>query len=171
MPTLVTRFVLHGEVEEIPPVRHAVVEQVRSWVVLLDDETAQSIAVVTSELVANAVVHAAGRVTVSLRYRPGRLLIAVFDSSALEPVPRTATEDDESGRGTQLIDLLAFRTGWERTEQGKRVWAELELPEASRTGRSAVLRGRFRPRLSAKHSCPACSRPVSGEMPAPSRHF
>jgi len=54
MPTLVTRIVLAGTEEKVSPARRSVVEKVRAWGVPLEDETADAIRLVASELITNA---------------------------------------------------------------------------------------------------------------------
>lgn len=143
MPTLVHRFVLAGTEREVPLARHQVVDKVRAWGVRMDDETADAIRLVASELITNAVVHGEGPVTVVLYHRPGRLVIDVLDGSSSAPQASCAQADDEGGRGLALVDLLAVRSAWEPSGCGKRVWAEIALPMAAPAIRAAVLRRLF----------------------------
>ncbi|GHB80979.1 hypothetical protein GCM10010397_59790 [Streptomyces spinoverrucosus] len=113
----------------------------------LDDETADAIRLVASELITNAVVHGEGLVTVALYHRPGRLVIDVLDENPAAPQVSCALADDESGRGLVLVELLASRCAWEPVGQGKRVWAEIALPKAATAIRAAVLRRLFALRL------------------------
>ncbi|MFI1563772.1 ATP-binding protein [Streptomyces sp. NPDC020490] len=106
----------------------------------LDDETADAISLVASELITNAVVHGEGPVTVALYHRPGRLLIDVLDHNPSTPQPSWAQADEESGRGLALVGLLASRCAWESTGHGKRVWAEIVLPMRAPAAPAAVLR-------------------------------
>jgi anti-sigma regulatory factor (Ser/Thr protein kinase) len=143
MPTLVHRFVLAGAKREVPLVRRKVVDRVRMWGVAMDDETADAIRLVASELITNAVVHGEGPVTVALYHRPGRLVIEVLDGNPSAPQRSCAQSDDESGRGLALVGLLASRCAWEPSGCGKRVWAEIALPLAAPAVRGAVLRSLF----------------------------
>lgn len=143
MRTLVARFVLAGTYGEVSPARHKVIDQVRAWGVPLDDETADGIRLVASELITNAVVHGEGPITVALFHRPGRLVIEVLDASPVTPQPNCAGADDESGRGLLLVDALAARTGWASSDRGKRVWADLALPKPAPAVRADVLRRLF----------------------------
>ncbi|WP_405808119.1 ATP-binding protein [Streptomyces sp. NBC_00210] len=148
MPTLVSRIFLTGTVGEVSPTRCAVVERVRAWGVPLDDERADVIRLVASELVTNAVVHGEGPVTVGLYHRPGCLVIEVHDGNPGAPLVGTAGEEDERGRGIGLVTSFAARSGWEATERGKRVWAEITLPKPAPAVRAAVLRRFFATRPS-----------------------
>ncbi|MEU8514761.1 ATP-binding protein [Kitasatospora sp. NPDC048722] len=86
----------------------------------------------TSELVSNAVRHAAGR-TIGLQVirKPGWLRVEVRDSSRAlpcvilaEPLPVT-----ERGRGLKVVDDLADRWGADLLPRGKGVWFELKIRE------------------------------------------
>ncbi|WP_240436843.1 ATP-binding protein [Streptomyces sporangiiformans] len=143
MPTLVHRFVLAGTEREVPLARRIVVDKVRAWGVPMDEETADSVRLVASELITNAVVHGEGPVTVALHYRLGHLVIEVLDANPSAPQMSCPQADDESGRGLALVDLLASRSDWEPSGRGKRVWAEIALPTAAPAMRAAVLRRLF----------------------------
>ncbi|MEU1012238.1 ATP-binding protein [Streptomyces sp. NPDC005890] len=128
MSTLVHRFVLAGTESEVPLARREIVDKVRAWSVPLDEEVADAVGLVASELITNAVVHGAGPITVTLSNRPGRLVIDVLDGDPSVPRPGCAQVDDEHGRGLALVRLLAAHCAWEPAGRGKRVWAELALP-------------------------------------------
>lgn len=85
--------------------------------------------IVVSELVTNAVQHAAGNGPLRLGLRvdgKGRLNIAVRDGSAQLPVVGDPTTDSEAGRGLVIVQQLAKRWGVDlQGGQGKLVWAEL----------------------------------------------
>ncbi|MEU6351031.1 ATP-binding protein [Streptomyces sp. NPDC047072] len=135
----------------MPFARHQVIDQVRTWGVPVDDDTADTIQLVASELIANAVIHGTGPVTVKLSLKTGRLVIDVHDGNSAYLQASCAQIDGESGRGLALVELLASRLGWEPSAEGKRVWAEIELPLTAPAIRAAVLRRLFvrRPRLRA----------------------
>lgn len=160
MPTLLSRFALAGAEDEVSPARHKVVDCVRAWGVALSDEVADTIRLVVSELISNAVIHGAGPVTVVLHHRPGRLVIVVSDRDQQAPVASCAAEGDESGRGLALVAHFAVRSGWEPLAHGKRVWAEIELPKPAPAIRAAVLRRFFaaRPRHGAGPALQALAR-------------
>ncbi len=85
----------------------------------------------TGELVANAVRHAAGRtVGLQLQRRPGWLRVEVRDSSRALPC-RIVAEPGlaESGHGLLLVDDLSDRWGADLLPRGKGVWFELKVRE------------------------------------------
>ena len=95
-------------------------------------------AVVVSELVTNALCHAAcidvggpprGRVELSLWHRASHLVCAVTDPSAAPPVLRTADPGAEAGRGLHVVQALATTWGWAMLGWHRKVvWAALRDP-------------------------------------------
>lgn len=98
------------------------------------------VALVVTELVANAVRHAGTDIVLRLVPLADGIRLEVTDGST-RPLRRTvASTQDEGGRGLQLVDALATRYGVEADPAGKRVWAELhQLPERIADGRSDPL--------------------------------
>jgi anti-sigma regulatory factor (Ser/Thr protein kinase) len=83
-------------------------------------------AVVLSELVGNAVRHATGDVMRVRLLRGERTMrMSVEDACPSLPRPREPSWDEESGRGLLLIEALSDAWGWQETDHGKVVWAEV----------------------------------------------
>ncbi|GAA2802937.1 hypothetical protein GCM10010505_31980 [Kitasatospora aburaviensis] len=125
----------------MPIARRQVGARIVSWGVLLDGDSRLALETVTSELVTNAVRHSDQSmltVAVHVSGRLRRALIEVYDGSAVLPRRRQAGTGAESGRGLELVGCLALAYGAERTEHGKRVWAELALPEQPVTRRQVL---------------------------------
>jgi anti-sigma regulatory factor (Ser/Thr protein kinase) len=59
-----------------------------------------------------------------------RLLILVWDVSPLPPVPVSTSDDAENGRGLLLVDTLSTRWDFFSHQQGKVVWALLDMADA-----------------------------------------
>ena len=78
---------------------------------------------VLSELVTNAMLHAGEGCTVEVRHRDGLPQLEVRDPSPRAPVLRSVAPADVGGRGLHVVDAIAEEWGWERTADGKRVWA------------------------------------------------
>lgn len=91
----------------------------------IDPERADAVALVVSELVTNAIVHAESRSTLRLRLAPTALRVEVVDHGAGAPNPRQAADDDEHGRGLLLVAAYADTWGIDPGGNGKIVWAEL----------------------------------------------
>jgi serine phosphatase RsbU (regulator of sigma subunit)/anti-sigma regulatory factor (Ser/Thr protein kinase) len=80
-----------------------------------------------SELVTNAVRYAQGQIGLRLILEGG-LVIEVLDDSAALPRLRHPDDDEERGRGLQVVSQVAQRWGARRAVSGKIVWCELALP-------------------------------------------
>jgi anti-sigma regulatory factor (Ser/Thr protein kinase) len=90
------------------------------------------VALLSRELVTNAVVHAYGAAEIVLQNCGNHLTIAVRDATDAPPLQRTANSWDESGRGLQLVEALSFADGtYPRPGGGKEVWCTLQLPPAA----------------------------------------
>ncbi|OIV36530.1 hypothetical protein BIV57_15775 [Mangrovactinospora gilvigrisea] len=132
----------------------AEVGRARSWTrlrlagcgIALDDPLAETLILLVSELVTNAVVHARCPAVLRLSFPvaphapqevPGApVRIEVRDGSAVqpEPQPEPASTEATCGRGLDLVDVLADRWGWQPDGAGKRVWCELDRRAAAAGG-------------------------------------
>lgn len=79
----------------------------------------------TSELVANAVVHAGAPVELVVDLDRGRLAVEVIDGSETDPAPVDASPMDTGGRGLAMVERLADSWGVTRVMPGKSVWFAL----------------------------------------------
>jgi PAS domain S-box-containing protein len=82
-------------------------------------------ALVTSELVTNAVRYGRPPIDLRTRIEAHEVLIEVRDREVYQPRKLRPGEDDEHGRGLQIVAALADRWGTRPTEQGKAVWCVL----------------------------------------------
>ena len=82
-------------------------------------------ALATSELVTNAVLHGRPPVELRLRIEAADVLIEVRDRATYQPRKLRPDEDDEHGRGLQIVAALSARWGTRPTEHGKAVWCVL----------------------------------------------
>jgi serine phosphatase RsbU (regulator of sigma subunit)/anti-sigma regulatory factor (Ser/Thr protein kinase) len=97
-----------------------------------------------SELVTNAVRYAQSKIGLRLVLEGG-LFVEVLDDSAALPRLRHADDDDERGRGLQVVSQIAQRWGARRTLAGKVVWCELALPAATSSDRGPTLESTGQP--------------------------
>lgn len=83
------------------------------------------VTLVVSEMVTNAVRHAAPPVHLEVETTDDEVLVAVCDGSPVPPAMRDADEEAEGGRGMALVDLLAAEHGVRAQPPGKTVWARI----------------------------------------------
>lgn len=83
------------------------------------------VALLTSELVTNAVLHAGTPLEVTVRHTGGAVRVEVADESITRPAPRDADEDADTGRGLRLVATLADGWGVDARPDGKAVWLEV----------------------------------------------
>ena len=115
----------------LPPIAESA--SVARWLVndllreLVDDDTRDTAALLTTELVSNAIRHTRDELVVTVRVAGGRLRVGVSDSSHRRPQLVQVGSRDTSGRGLHLLEALADRWGVDPDERGlgKTVWFEL----------------------------------------------
>jgi anti-sigma regulatory factor (Ser/Thr protein kinase) len=83
---------------------------------------------VVTEIVGNSVRHAGGPGILELSLNDESVTVAAVDSSAEQPVPKTA-EGDTGGRGLLIIGAMSTTWGTHQVSGGKRVWARLDLDD------------------------------------------
>lgn len=85
---------------------------------------ADAVAVMISELAANAVRHTGSHFTVTIDRSEALIRVAVTDSGAGSPVVRTPEPVEPSGRGLQIVQALAADWGVLPAQDppGKTVW-------------------------------------------------
>jgi anti-sigma regulatory factor (Ser/Thr protein kinase) len=92
-------------------------------------EVAEAALLLTSELVTNAVLYAAGTINVGVDLDLTRVRVEVGDTSSDAPAPRDATAEETSGRGLHLVAAIARAWGVRNEpDDGKVVWFELDQP-------------------------------------------
>ena len=105
-----------------------------------DEPLAETLVLLISELVTNAVVHTGCPAVLRMllprlpESAPGTVRVEVADASARPPRPRQAEGNDTDGRGLALVDGLADRWGWQADGAGKRIWCEVDRCEPAPKG-------------------------------------
>ncbi|MET8182177.1 ATP-binding protein [Streptomyces sp. NPDC005336] len=132
-----------------------------------DEPLAETLILLISELVTNAVVHTGCPAVLRMLFPAqaagggggngsgagsgggsgpfagrgsglGTVRVEVADASARAPRQRRADEEATNGRGLELVDGLADRWGWQPEGAGKRIWCEIDR----RKGEEPHLKGR-----------------------------
>ncbi len=93
------------------------------------DCEADVVALLVSEMVTNAVLHARGEITVHVAALPRALRVEVHDTSGKLPRQRRHGDDAATGRGLELVSTFASDWGARPLHrgggQGKVVWFEV----------------------------------------------
>jgi anti-sigma regulatory factor (Ser/Thr protein kinase) len=110
---------------------------VRATLVEWGIESVEQVAsLLTSELVANVVLHSRGSCRLDVSYDGGCLRIGVWDSNPRPPVRQHRPPLAATGKGLALVDGLATNWGWDDAAAGgKVVWFELGVPTSSQEGK------------------------------------
>ena len=98
-------------------------------------DQSHTVELLTTELVANVVVHVDEPVSLRLRRASDALRVEVDDPSPVAPELQHPAPDETHGRGILLISTLASRWGAERRREGKTVWFELDTDCTNRNPR------------------------------------
>jgi anti-sigma regulatory factor (Ser/Thr protein kinase) len=99
------------------------------------DQYADDAAIVTSELVTNAVQHVCDNggktigVTLVRAGSPAAVTVVVSDSSPEGPIKGNTVAGSERGRGLQIVEALSAHWGWRHEPGGKAVFAVLAREE------------------------------------------
>ncbi|MFG2501802.1 ATP-binding protein [Streptomyces sp. NPDC048441] len=120
----------------------------------VDEPLAETLILLISELVTNAVVHTGCPAVLRMRLPDfldaaeaaeeaaaeaagagsaagtGTVRVEVADASACPPAPRHADGGETNGRGLELVDGLADRWGWQTEGVGKSIWCEVDRCES-----------------------------------------
>lgn len=105
--------------------RRFVTDTLRSWALT---DLADTVELLTCELVTNVVLHVRGEVSLALRRHDGGVRVEVVDASPMMPRARWATDNgdtESTGRGLVLVEALAADWGVEADPDGKTVWFEV----------------------------------------------
>ena len=128
----------------VPWARRVLRHMLHEWQL---ESMADSVALLVSELVTNAVEASAGlagrdhgklpMIGLDIRLLPADLVLEVWDASPLRPVPQDPGIASYHGRGLLLIDALADSWGHRAADGGKIVWCAVAIPSASASASAA----------------------------------
>jgi two-component sensor histidine kinase len=130
------RFTAPALDSSVPQARHAVRDLIADRHVPVDDELLQGLLLIVSELVTNAVRHAAllsPEIAVEVAVGADWVRVAVEDNHPYRPKALQAGNADTGGRGLLLVKAITTEAGGmcdvEHIDSGgKVVWAALPLP-------------------------------------------
>jgi anti-sigma regulatory factor (Ser/Thr protein kinase) len=98
--------------------------------------TIDTVVLLTSELVTNALRYGRGAVNVLIEQRKRTVRVSVQDGHRDLPRLLPVDDDSERGRGLWLVEALANRWGTKRLpDDRKHVWFEVEIRDSSRLHR------------------------------------
>ena len=80
-------------------------------------------ALIVSELVTNAVLHATSHFDITVRTAPSEVRLDVTDWGPGDPAMRSEEATALGGRGLRIVNELARKWGWNREGPAKTVWA------------------------------------------------
>ncbi|MGW6140048.1 ATP-binding protein [Streptomyces sp. NPDC055144] len=110
----------------------------------VDEPLAETLILIVSELVTNAVVHTGCPAVLRMllpgvpaEASAGTVRVEVADASDRPPAPRHADGEETNGRGLELVDGLADRWGWRPEGTGKAIWCEIDRCGARGVGAGA----------------------------------
>lgn len=94
---------------------------------VIDDSSVAELLV--SELVTNAIRHGLPPIVLQVENQSEGIKVRVRDASTDLPNKLNASDDDESGRGVQLVDVLSDDWGVDLDDDGngKEVWFSLSV--------------------------------------------
>ncbi|SDJ74041.1 ATP-binding protein [Nonomuraea jiangxiensis] len=119
-------WILPDDLSSVPAGRRLIHAQLAEWHFPGDTDVAE---LLVDELVTNALRHAWGQPVLSLSLSDSVLRCAVADETSKVPHAQTPDSCEESGRGLQMVNMLASNWGVELTRTGKAVWFELRADQ------------------------------------------
>jgi two-component sensor histidine kinase len=104
----------------------------------LDESAADTLALLTSEMVTNGILHARTPLELGVNRHGDEVLVALADKAPTPIQHRDRDLQRPDGRGLQLIDALAARWGMEWLADGKVVWFVVPVVGLAGGGGSAT---------------------------------
>ncbi len=114
--------------------RQFVRRHLEQWSV--SDECVDTVLLLTSEVITNALCHAAPPLDLALTHGAFGVNVDVSDSSLAPPEVGRPDFDHEGGRGLWLVETLSTAWGHVMTDERKSVWFTLAVPPPRRAPRT-----------------------------------
>ncbi|MDX2515829.1 MULTISPECIES: ATP-binding protein [Streptomyces] len=118
-------FTVAAAVEAVPAARRQVVALAKNLGLPVSDQMLETIELLASEVIANAVLYTDAPCDVAVTRTDERLRVEVTDTDPSLPSAVDAGTNDESGRGLLLVDALADAWGTQPAPTGKTTWFEI----------------------------------------------
>ena len=115
----------------VPAARRFASETLRSWHVA--ERAMETVELVVSELVGNAVEHGGGAAELRLSLLERSIRVDIVDTSPELPVLCSPEPVEDRHRGLLIVGALSTRWGTDLVGGGKSVWAELPATVAPAT--------------------------------------
>jgi anti-sigma regulatory factor (Ser/Thr protein kinase) len=93
----------------------------------LEADVCDATALLTSEIVSNAVIHGRSDIRLVVTGAPHGMRIEVGDDNHCHPVPKAADPEDLDGRGLVLLEAISTCWGVDDDQRGKIVWFEVHV--------------------------------------------
>ena len=113
---------LDADLHQVRVARRFVADTLQSWE---QSPVADTIVLLLSELVTNAIVHAESAPRVSVRLLPDRVHVEVTDDDPRVVQPLPPSPERASGRGLAIIESVAMGWGTALLPHGKVVWFDV----------------------------------------------
>ncbi len=120
-----------SRVDSVPAARAFLTKLLHGWDVA--DDVIDDAALLTTEILANALAHGDGLVSMAIALEGGLLHVAVGDKADSKPQVLHVDGTSDGGRGMWIVDIVARDWGSDATpgaDGGKTVWFELAAPTA-----------------------------------------
>jgi anti-sigma regulatory factor (Ser/Thr protein kinase) len=95
------------------------------------NDVVEAIELMVSELATNSVMHAHSAFEMTIDTSSGQVRVEVRDMGEGDPIPRTPSQYDVSGRGLQIVKALSDTWGVTPCRTGKTVWFVATEPDWS----------------------------------------
>jgi anti-sigma regulatory factor (Ser/Thr protein kinase) len=102
-------------------------EAIRDALAQFDPDAVEAAAILTDELVTNAIMHGQPPIVLNISEDHGNVTVRVRDAGSGVPVSRPAQRGALSGRGLTIVDSMSDRWGVDIRQHGKSVWFQLNM--------------------------------------------
>ncbi|HEX5018220.1 MAG TPA: ATP-binding protein [Actinomycetes bacterium] len=117
--------------QAVPAARHWIADELMG----AESATSELAQLLTSELVANAVLYGMGtEVRVRMGVVDADLLIEIWDANPVDPQLQVRDLTSTSGRGLKIVDALADQWGCSHRGTGKWVWFRINMATPKTSG-------------------------------------